>query len=374
MYQKAIAILAGVYASRMLGMFMIFPVFSLYAQSLSGSNAYLIGVALGIYGLTQGLLQIPFGYLSDKFGRKLLMIVGLILFVSGSLLAAIADNIYFMIFARAVQGMGAISAVSMAYAADIAPRDKLDKVMAILGATIGISFVLSLIIGPVLANLIGFKGIFYFLALLAFVALLAVIFLPNIANQAQSEKQGKIDKKSLFKASLSIFLLHGVFSAIFLVLPIYLRKNGLDSNHHWWLYLPANLIAIAFMRFKNGAHPLFFGLNFLILALSLIMLFLGANFWWLMLSLSVFFVGFYRLETALPHWVAQIADLSVRGRAMGIFSTSQFGGSFFGATFAGWLMRNSLISNFGEGDIFVLFALISGLIGMLLFYWAKKPV
>ena len=181
-WQRGVAILTAIYITRMLGLFMIFPVFSLYANELAGANKTLVGIALGIYGLSQGLLQIPCGWLSDRYGRKPVIAGGLALFTAGSLLAACASNIEMMIVARAVQGMGAIAAVALAYATDITPPDKLGKTMTILGASIGIAFVLSLILGPLLAGWVGVAGLFLIIALMAAAALVAGLRLPDVTN------------------------------------------------------------------------------------------------------------------------------------------------------------------------------------------------
>ena len=178
-WQRGVAILTAIYITRMLGLFMIFPVFSLYANELAGANKTLVGIALGIYGLSQGLLQIPCGWLSDRYGRKPVIAGGLALFTAGSLLAACASSIEMMIAARAVQGMGAIAAVALAYATDITPPDKLGKTMTILGASIGIAFVLSLILGPLLAGWVGVAGLFLIIALMAAAALVAGLRLPS---------------------------------------------------------------------------------------------------------------------------------------------------------------------------------------------------
>ena len=249
-WQRGIAILTGIYVSRMLGLFMVFPVFSLYASELAGANKTLVGVALGIYGLSQGLLQLPCGWLSDRFGRKPVIAAGLLLFVAGSLLAATATTITMMIAARAVQGMGAIAAVTLAYATDITPGEKLGKVMAILGGSIGMAFVLSLIIGPLVAAWIGVAGLFYLIALIAGLALVASLRLPPVPTRLQTAATGHYDKRQLMQAAAAIFFLHGVFTATFLVLPPLLVDAGIAKANHWWLYLPANLVALCFMRVK----------------------------------------------------------------------------------------------------------------------------
>ena len=338
-WQRGVAALTAIYITRMLGLFMIFPVFSLYANELAGANKTLVGIALGIYGLSQGLLQIPCGWLSDRYGRKPVIAGGLALFVAGSLLAAAASDIYMMIAARAVQGMGAIAAVALAYATDITPPEKLGKTMAILGASIGIAFVLSLILGPLIANWIGVAGLFALIALLAAAALAASLRLPAVARPTTSGAQ--YNAKPVYQAAATIFTLHAIFTATFLVLPPLLVAGGIEKVYHWWLYLPANLIALAFMRPKNQPHPLTFGINFLILAAGAALLAVPiAHTAWLLAALTVYFIAFYRLETGLPHWVAQNAAPDSRGKAMGIYSSAQFIGSFSGGAIGGRLWQN----------------------------------
>lgn len=338
-WQRGVAALTAIYITRMLGLFMIFPVFSLYANELAGANKTLVGIALGIYGLSQGLLQIPCGWLSDRYGRKPVIAGGLALFVAGSLLAACASDIYMMIAARAVQGMGAIAAVALAYATDITPPEKLGKTMAILGASIGIAFVLSLILGPLIANWIGVAGLFALIALLAAAALAASLRLPAVARPTASGKS--YNAKAVYQAAATIFTLHAIFTATFLVLPPLLVAGGIDKAYHWWLYLPANLVALAFMRPKNSPHPLTFGVNFLILAAGAALLAVPiAYIEWLLVALTVYFIAFYRLETGLPHWVAQNAAPDSRGKAMGIYSSAQFIGSFSGGAIGGRLWQN----------------------------------
>ncbi len=339
-WQRGIAILTGIYVSRMLGLFMVFPVFSLYASELAGANKTLVGVALGIYGLSQGLLQLPCGWLSDRFGRKPVIAAGLLLFVAGSLLAATATTITMMIAARAVQGMGAIAAVTLAYATDITPGEKLGKVMAILGGSIGMAFVLSLIIGPLIAAWIGVAGLFYLIALIAGLALVVSLRLPLVATRPQTAATGHYDKRQLMQAAAAIFFLHGVFTATFLVLPPLLVDAGIAKANHWWLYLPANLVALCFMRVKATPHPLNFGISYLLLAVGTGLLAMPFGTWWLLFALSIYFIAFYRLETGLPHWVAHIASPDARGRAMGLYSSAQFLGSFCGGAVAGRLWHD----------------------------------
>ena len=364
-WQRGVVALTAIYITRMLGLFMIFPVFSLYANELAGANKTLVGIALGIYGLSQGLLQIPCGWLSDRYGRKPVIAGGLALFVAGSLLAACASDIYMMIAARAVQGMGAIAAVALAYATDITPPEKLGKTMAILGASIGIAFVLSLILGPLIANWIGVAGLFALIALLAAAALAASLRLPAVARPTTSGTT--YNAKPVYQAAATIFTLHAVFTATFLVLPPLLVAGGIDKTHHWWLYLPANLIALAFMRPKNQPHPLTFGINFLILAAGAALLAVPiAYIEWLLAALTVYFIAFYRLETGLPHWVAQNAAPDSRGKAMGIYSSAQFIGSFSGGAIGGRLWQNQ-----SPGVVLIALAIASAVAALILLKMGK---
>lgn len=365
-WQRGVAILTGIYVSRMLGMFMIFPVFSLYAQELQGATPILMGIALGAYGLTQGLLQIPFGWLSDRYGRKQMLLIGLALFLLGSIIAACAENISTMIIGRAIQGMGAIASVALAYATDISPPEKRGVVMAIIGGSIGMAFVLALILGPVVATWVGgVSGLFWVIAALVVLAMLGAWRLPVVALAQRSGEH--YASKKLWQACFAVGMLHAVFTGSFTVLPMLLQDGGLARLHHWWLYLPANLIALALMRVKASPHPLNFGLSFMLMALAYALFACGFGLWGLALALVIFFIGFYRLETGLPHWVSQFADANSRGKAMGVFSSVQFLSSFLGAALCGGLLQ---LSN--AYIVFIALLFLSAFAALVLLYWGKQ--
>lgn len=366
-WKRGVGILTGVYVSRMLGMFMVFPVLSVYAQGLQGGNAFLAGIALGAYGFTQGILQIPFGWLSDRFGRKVVIFIGLSLFLIGTVIAAIATSVEMLIVGRAVQGMGAISSVALAYATDISPPEKRGVVMAIIGGSIGLAFVVALILGPLLTDWSGsVSGLFWVIAVLVALAMVAAAFLPQVQ---QAEARGEnYERRKLWQACFTVFMLHATFTGAFTTLPsVMLHSAGLAADKLWWIYLPANIIAMGFMRYKAHPHPLNFAVSFVIMAVAYALLIPHFGFWGLMVGVTVFFIGFYRLETGLPHWVSQFADPQSRGRAMGVFSTAQFVGSFVGAALCGALLQMS-----GAYEVFLALLILCGITALVLLWLGKK--
>lgn len=246
--------LGAVFALRLLGIFLILPVFSVWAQTLEGgSNAFMVGLALGVYGLTQAVLQIPFGAASDRFGRKPVIVTGLLIFIFGSLLAYTADDITTLLFARALQGAGAVSAAVTAMISD-SVRDKLlTRAMAFVGASIGISFTFSLVLAPVLADSIGVPGIFLLTAVLCVLAIAAVLMLPTAPVKRFEDFQARARLRDVFlhgqlmRLNLGIFSLHMAQMALFVVIPLRLVELDLAVAHHWTVYLPAVLVSLAFL-------------------------------------------------------------------------------------------------------------------------------
>ena len=347
--------LASIYGLRMLGMFLILPIFAIYAEGLPGSpSAFQVGLALGAYGLTQALFQLPFGMLSDRYGRKNIIYIGLLLFALGSFVSGYSDDINIIILGRAIQGAGAISAAITALVADLTRDEHRTKAMAMIGATIGITFALSLMGAPVLNRLIGVPGIFMLTGFLSLSAILVVRFVvptPLNINTSKTLKEPAPSFKSILKnkelsrLNFGIFALHAAQMAMFIVVPIALATSGgMDVNQHWKVYLPVLLSSFVFMvpiiilseKF-NRAKLVFISSIFLMLIAQLMFGILINVFWGLVASLFVYFIAFNVLEASLPSLISKIAPPSAKGTAIGVYNTCQSLGVFFGGLLGGFL-------------------------------------
>ena len=347
--------LASIYGLRMLGMFLILPIFAIYAEGLPGSpSAFQVGLALGAYGLTQALFQLPFGMLSDRYGRKNIIYIGLLLFALGSFVSGYSDDINIIILGRAIQGAGAISAAITALVADLTRDEHRTKAMAMIGATIGITFALSLVGAPVLNRLIGVPGIFMLTGFLSLSAILVVRFVvptPLTFNTSKTLKEPAPSFKSILKnkelsrLNFGIFALHAAQMAMFIVVPIALASSGgIDVNQHWKVYLPVLLSSFVFMvpiivvseKF-NKVKLVFISSIFLMLIAQLMFGMLINVFWGLVASLFVYFVAFNVLEASLPSLISKIAPPSAKGTAIGVYNTCQSLGVFFGGLLGGFL-------------------------------------
>ncbi len=366
--RRSAASLALIFFLRMFGLFMILPVLSLYTEDMIGATPILIGLAIGIYGLTQALLQIPFGMFSDRIGRKPVIAMGLLIFAVGSIIAALSDNIYILILGRALQGAGAIAASIMALATDLTRESQRTKAMAIIGISIGVAFTLAFIAGPVLNIWLGLDGLFWAAATLGFLAIFVLFYwVPQPSEAAQisyaSKEQSFISvlkNPSLLRLDISILILHLVLTASFVVLPLALRDHaGLAPEQHWKSYLPVMLLSIAFMvpfirlaETRNLAKQVFMGAVAL-LAIAETGLWLGYDSTlWLSLMMLAFFTAFNYLEAALPSLVSRAAPAERKGAALGVYSTSQFFGAFIGGTLGGWLYGKT-----GIGSVFLINAI-----------------
>ncbi|QDF68263.1 MFS transporter [Shewanella sp. SNU WT4] len=343
--------LASIFGLRMMGLFMIMPVFALYGQHLTGFSPLWVGIAIGAYGLTQAVLQIPMGILSDKIGRKPVIIGGLIIFAIGSVIAAMADSIYGVVFGRAVQGMGAIAAAVLALAADLSRDEQRTKVMAIIGMCIGLSFALSLLMGPIVAEHMGLSGLFALTAVLALVGIAIVyLFVPNPISQAPkgdtlaapAKIKQMLQNSQLVRLDAGIFLLHLILTAVFVALPLGLVDAGLVKEQHWLLYFPTFVGAFILMvpliiisAKKKTARGMFQIALGLLLTALLLLAALPTTLWALALALLLFFTGFNYLEASLPSLIAKFCPVGEKGTAMGVYSTSQFLGAFCGGLLGG---------------------------------------
>ena len=355
--KRAASGLAAIFGLRMLGMFLILPVFALYAEDLpGGDNHTLVGLALGIYGLTQAILMIPFGMASDRIGRKKVIIFGLIVFALGSFLAATATDIYWTIAGRALQGAGAISAAVTAMLADITREEHRTKAMAFIGSTIGIAFAVSLVAGPALNRVIGVPGIFALTGILALAAIWVVkVWVPDPADthfhaDAQANPAKLVDilkNPQLARLDFGIFALHAAQMAMFVVVPVALKDSGLAPDQHWAVYLPVLLgsfvlmvPAIIFGEKRGQMKPVFIGAVALMLLAQLGLAFGIGYFWGIVWALFFYFVAFNLLEASLPSLISKLAPVSAKGTAMGVYNTAQALGLFFGGVVGGWLAQH----------------------------------
>ncbi len=357
--------LASVLFLRMLGLFLILPVFTLYARTLTDSTPTLIGLAFGIYGLTQASLQIPFGMLSDKLGRKPVIFAGLLIFIAGSLIASQSDSIWIMILGRALQGAGAISAALMALAADLTREQQRTKAMALIGISIGFAFSLAFVAGPLLDALIGVSGIFIFSAILAVLAMLVLYFLvptPQISSfhsdaEVSLAMLGNVLRDHrLLKLNLGIFILHAVLMANFIVVPTAIQDYaGLASAHHWQIYLPVLFASVIFMApaIIIGERAQISGAFFKVAVLILVISQMGYFYWHstlmaLAVMLLVFFTAFNYLEASLPSLISTMTSKNSKGTALGVYASSQFIG-----TFTGGLIGGIIHEHFGLSAVFI---------------------
>ena len=362
---RATISLASIYGLRMLGMFLILPIFAIYAAGLQGGHdKTMVGWALGAYGLTQVLLQLPFGIASDKFGRKKIIYIGLVLLAIGSVIAAMGTDVMTVMIGRAIQGAGAVSAVVTALVADLTREEHRTKAMAMIGSTIALTFALSLVAGPILNQHIGVSGIFWLTGVLSLLAILVVKFaVPEPVNlQFHSDAQTAPNKikdvlkdTQLLRLNFGTFSLHAAQMAMFMVVPFALKSaGGLDENHHWQVYLPVLLASFVLMlpaiiigEKRAKLKPVFIGAVALMLVAQVLFAFNIANFWGIVGSLLVYFTAFNILEASLPSLISKMAPAASKGTAIGVHNTAQSLGMALGAILGGYLSQH-----FGYAAVF----------------------
>lgn len=363
---RAIASLASLYAFRMMGLFMVLPVLMLYGQDYQGSTPMLMGLALGSYGLTQAILQIPFGSLSDRIGRKPVIFIGLLIFALGSIVAASAESVYTLILGRCLQGAGAIAGAIMALVADLTSDESRTKAMATIGASIGLSFSIALVLGPALTQFGGLSAIFIVTAVMALVGMLILWrWVPTpIMTSRRHRDTGTVPEMvrqmlsygELQRLNLGVFVLHAALMASFVAVPLVLEQHlGISRENHWLVYLPLLLLAFAVMvPFIIIAEKLRQIKVVFVGAVALLALMeFALSFWYeqkilFLIALFLFFVGFNLLEATLPSLMSKIAPAGAKGTASGIYSTFQFMGAFVGGVGGGWLLQE-----FGVAAVYI---------------------
>ena len=367
--KRAGAALASIFALRMLGLFLILPVFAIHAQSIpGGDDMMLVGIALGAYGLTQAMFQIPFGMAADTFGRKRVIVIGLLLFAFGSAVAALSTDIWWAIIGRVLQGAGAISAAVTALAADLTREQHRTKVMAMIGSSIGLVFAISLVAAPALYAAIGMSGIFWMTAALAIAAIGLVTHVvppaPPLPPGPRPPFRDVLLDTQLLRLNFGIFTLHMVQMAMFVVVPgLLIRYGGLPLASHWQIYLPAVLASFVLMvpaiilaEKRNKVQPVFVSAIALLLVTLLVMWLGSTNFMVVAGGLLSFFVAFNILEAMLPSLISRIAPPLAKGAALGVYNTTQALGLFLGGALGGWLVKN-----FDAGAVFICGAAMAGI-------------
>jgi MFS family permease len=350
--RRAGASLAAIFGLRMLGLFLILPVFAVGARQIpGGDDLTLVGIALGAYGLTQALFQIPFGAASDRWGRKPVIVAGLLMFAAGSVIAALAQDMQTMIAGRVLQGAGAISAAVTALAADLTREQHRTKVMAMIGSSIGLVFAGSLVAAPLLYAAVGLSGIFWLTGALALAAIGLVAFVVPAAPPVPRAVGGLgqvLKDGQLMRLNIGVFALHLMQTAMWVTVPAALAASGgLPTAEHWKVYLPAVLVSFVIMvpaviaaERRNAMKPVFMAAIALLFVVQGGLYLFGQGLWPLALWLTLFFVAFNVLEATQPSWISRIAPPHAKGTALGIYNTLQSIGLFLGGALGGWLAQH----------------------------------
>ena len=351
--RRASVCLAGLFAARMLGLFLLLPVFAVAAQSLKGGlDPVQVGLALGIYGLTQAVMQIPFGMASDRIGRRPVVLFGMALFIVGSVMCALSDSIFWVTIGRAVQGSGAISAAITAWLADSTRPEVRTRAMAMVGASIGLSFAVSLVLAPLLVGWGGLQGLFWAIALLGVIAFAVAAWLVPVvpkgpAPARKASVREVLGHGGLIRMNIGVFCLHLTQIALFVAVPPLLAQYGdMQADHLWKAYLPVIFVSflfmvpIVFMTETRRIHVLTLKLCVVLLVVVGLGLVWTVSGWWsLLFWLTAFFVAFNVLEALQPSLVSRIAPPELKGLALGVYSTTQAMGLFLGGTLGGWLVH-----------------------------------
>ncbi|WP_241602250.1 MFS transporter [Rosenbergiella nectarea] len=348
--------LGTVFSLRMLGMFMVLPVLTTYGMALQGATEGLIGLAIGIYGLAQAIFQIPFGLLSDRVGRKPLIVGGLLVFVLGSIVAATTTSIWGIILGRALQGSGAIAAAVMALLSDLTREQNRTKAMAFIGVSFGVTFAIAMVVGPIVTHLLGLHALFWMIAVLAALGIIiTLLIVPSTSEHVLNRESGMVKgsfrkvlaNPKLLKLNAGILFLHILLMSSFVALPGEFEQAGFPAAEHWKVYLVTMLIAfvgvvpfIIIAEVKRKMKLVFVTCVALLLVAELVLWQAGAHFWTLVVGVQLFFFAFNLMEAILPSLISKESPAGYKGTAMGLYSTSQFLGVAIGGSMGGWVFQH----------------------------------
>ena len=362
--------LGTVFSLRMLGMFMVLPVLTTYGMALQGASETLIGLAIGIYGLAQAVFQIPFGLMSDRIGRKPLIVGGLLIFVLGSVIAACTTSIWGVILGRALQGSGAIAAAVMALLSDLTREQNRTKAMAFIGISFGITFAIAMVLGPIITHALGLHALFWMIALLAASGIvITLVIVPNAPNHVLNRESGMVKgsirkvlaNSRLVKLNVGILCLHILLMSSFVALPGEFENAGFPAEQHWKIYLVTMLIAfcsvipfIIYAEVRRKMKRVFVCCVALMLIAEVVLWGAGNHFWTLVVGVQLFFIGFNLMEAILPSLVSKESPPGYKGTAMGLYSTSQFIGVAIGGSLGGWVF-----GHFDAQTVFLVGAVIA---------------
>lgn len=362
--------LGTVFSLRMLGMFMVLPVLTTYGMALQGASETLIGLAIGIYGLAQAIFQIPFGLLSDRIGRKPLIVGGLLLFVLGSIIAACTDSIWGIILGRALQGSGAIAAAVMALLSDLTREQNRTKAMAFIGISFGVTFAIAMVVGPIVTHALGLQALFWMIAILASLGIvITLLVVPSASHHVLNRESGMVKgsfrkvlaNPRLVKLNIGIFCLHVLLMSSFVALPGQFEQAGFPAPEHWKVYLSTMLIAFAgvvpfiiYAEVKRRMKRVFVGCVGMTVIAEIVLWGAEGHFWTLVVGVQLFFFAFNLMEAILPSLISKESPAGYKGTAMGIYSTSQFLGVAVGGSMGGWVF-----GHFDAQTVFLVGAMVA---------------